>query len=321
MTLEADEVTLLARASFDGEALAARHPPKLQDANKKLIHAIATPVRGQIEVTRWKAGSLPARVPSRACEWKSQAGVFDYAAAAPGSVAWHVNFADANLFYAYGSGLFAQDEHQVAEHPVLASLRESLVAEPIAGLVPLTTEGERATPVLVKGAERSCAIATSRGGRSIYGNAMHRATLETIRSLVARLDPATVSNILAMEAPAGGSGRYSPAEISTVVSTAFTGFTAARLESQGASVVIHTGHWGCGAYGGNHRLMALLQLLAARLAQLDTLVFHTFDAAGAAAYVEAREHADRLVVSGALVGELFWQIDDLGYRWGSSDGN
>ena len=32
-----------------------------------------------------------------------------------GGAEWHVNFADPRLFVSYGSGLFAQDEMQVAE--------------------------------------------------------------------------------------------------------------------------------------------------------------------------------------------------------------
>jgi hypothetical protein len=39
---------------------------------------------------------------------------------------WHVNFADPQLFVAYGSQLLAQDELQAAEHPLLGSIREAL---------------------------------------------------------------------------------------------------------------------------------------------------------------------------------------------------
>ena len=50
------------------------------------------------------------------------------------------------------------------------------------------------------------------------------------------------------------------------------GFRAAKLESQRRlesnqdAVVIHTGFWGCGVYGNDRVLIALLQILAARLA-------------------------------------------------------
>ena len=56
--------------------------------------------------------------------------VYDYrpATGMAGAVEWHVNFADPRLFTAYGSGLLAQDEMQVAEHPALGALREALSA-------------------------------------------------------------------------------------------------------------------------------------------------------------------------------------------------
>jgi hypothetical protein len=327
MTLNPDVATrLLARADFDAPELAKRHPPKFTDGNKKLIHRIAcpTPPQGRVEVSRWAAEKLPDVVPDTAVVFEVKAGIYDYPKPDPGTVAWHLNFADAHLFYAYGSGLFAQDEMQVAEHPILASLRESLVAEPIEGLRPITTEFE-ATPVLVMGAERSCAIDPG-GARSIYGNAMHRASEDTIRERVQRLNPPTTTNVLAIEALPGGGGRYGPDEISRVAMTATAGFSAARLESKRvggpeAKVVIHTGHWGCGAYGGNKILMALLQLLGARLAQIDCLVFHAFDEPGQAAYGQALNHYEELVTAGTPVKDVLWKIDDLGFRWGSSDGN
>jgi hypothetical protein len=53
-----------------------------------------------------------------------------------------------------------------------------------------------------------------------------------------------------MAAPVG-SGRYTREEIELVLLTAFTGFAAARGESPvGSRVIIHTGHWGTGAFGG-----------------------------------------------------------------------
>ena len=323
---------LLARATFDAPTLARRHPPRFEDRNKKLIHAIACPngstPRGTLEVSRWSAESLPTFVPIHEVTCEARAGFFDYLSPAPGSVAWHLNFADADLFYGYSGGLFAQDELQVAEHPILASVRESLRAEPIPNFPPLTTEDQRATPVLVVGAERSCAIVTRRAGRSIYGNAMHRAEADTVRELVTRLDPPTFTNVLAIEALPGGSGRYGPDEISRVMMTATAGFSAAREESQRlagptARVAVHTGHWGCGAYGGNKRLMALVQLVSARLAGLDQLVFHADDDAGRAAFQDARKHLEELAPVGTqpLVAQVLRQIDDLGFQWGRSDGN
>lgn len=43
------------------------------------------------------------------------------------TITFYVNFADEDLFYGYGIGLFAQDEMQAAEHPILGFLRENLL--------------------------------------------------------------------------------------------------------------------------------------------------------------------------------------------------
>jgi hypothetical protein len=122
---------------FDGKDLAQQHPPRFTDENKKRIHGIACPEglgpKGTIEASRWRAEALPAVVPDHDVAFETRAGIFDYPPPEPGAVAWHLNFADAHLFCAYGTGLFAQDEMQVAEHPILASLREALIAQPREG--------------------------------------------------------------------------------------------------------------------------------------------------------------------------------------------
>ena len=71
-----------------------------------------------------------------------------------------------------------------------------------------------------------------------------------------------------------------------VLTTAYTAFCAARSETEGAlggggRTVVHTGFWGCGAFGGNRVLMVSLQVVAAVMAGLDGLVLHTVTEAGA----------------------------------------
>jgi hypothetical protein len=197
--------------------------------------------------------------------------VFTYDQPAAGAIEWHLNFAHSSLFIAYGGPLFAQDEMQVAEHPVLACVRERLAARSEPGLAPLTREHEVATPVLIRGAQRRGAVATAPNadeGRpyGLYGNAFGRAPVDAVLRAARRIDPPTTSNILAMEAPSGAYGRYTLEQIFDILTTAYTGFVAARCESvhaagAGVSVVVHTGHWGTGAYGGDRVLMAMLQCL------------------------------------------------------------
>jgi hypothetical protein len=141
--------------------------------------------------------------------------------------------------------------------------------------------------------------------------------------------PPTITNLIAMEAPSYGRGLYTPAQIEDVLSNATTGFLAARLETEAAGAtqaVVHTGFWGCGAFGGDRTLMALLQLVAARLAGLSRLVFHTADPAGTAIFRRALALHDSVgdyaaAGDAAAIGRL---VDDLvahGFRWGESDGN
>jgi hypothetical protein len=326
--------SLIVRQTFDAAALFAAHPPRFTNANKKLVYSLAcpaeTPPRGAIEYSRWRAMPLPEHVPTRVVALEMREDVFGYEPAEPGSVEWYLNFADPYLFVAYGGPLLAQDELQVLEHPVLGSLLEALRASTDPRFVPLTVEHGASTPVLVRGVERRCALATDPDvmeGRpnGLYGNRFARANHDAIRGALAVLAPPTTSNILAMAALPGGSGAYDEAEIRSILVTAFTGFTAARLEGQGAGrTVVHTGHWGTGAFGGNKVLMAVLQIVAARLAGLDRLVYHTVDTESSEPYREALRVVERLLPAStkvAAVDELVSAVHALGFVWGFSDGN
>lgn len=278
------------RRTFVAADLMAQHPPRWRDRNKLVVAEVSCPPgaehRGAIGYSRWAAMDLPPRIgPLTPDLVIVRPGFYDYRPALDGAVEWHVNFADPHLFVAYGGSLLAQDELQVAEHPALAALREALVAD---GQPALTVAGGAPTPVLVTGVERRVSIATgpdAAAGRpgGLYGNAFAMANAEVVRRAVTRLDPRTVTNLIAMAAPSGGYGAYAGEEIETTLVTAFTGYRAAVLESEGLGagrpVVVHSGFWGCGAFGGNRVLMSALQVAAADLAGLDRLVLH-FGASG-----------------------------------------
>lgn len=104
---------------------------------------------------------------------------YDYPPSCEESSVWHVNFSDPTLFIAYRGGLFAQDEIQAAEHPVLGHLKEYLSAtykKPgMDHARPMTKDGDLATPILIQGANRHCHVQTDRNlaeGRpkGLYGN-------------------------------------------------------------------------------------------------------------------------------------------------------
>ncbi len=321
------------RLIYKAEALAREHPPRLQNRNKQVAYEIACPAgslhQGEVAYTRWAAMPVPESIDAAQAVERVEVrrGIYDYSPVQESAVEWHVNFADPDLFFGYSSSLFAQDEMQVAEHPILGCLREALRA---CGHSTRTVEQGHPTPILVSGAERRCRIAVDvnpEEGRplGLYGNLFARASEEVVRRATLRTDPPTLTNVIAMAAPSGGWGPYSRSDIEHILSTAYTAFRAAVLESKrfsvtGRPVVVHTGFWGCGAFGGNRIAMTILQVLAACLASIDRLVFHTVDASGhgslddALALLEsgpAREGTEEIVK---------WILrQDL--HWGLSDGN
>ena len=326
------------RRDFVTSALMEEYRPAWHDPNKRIVFEIACPPGaahgGRLAYSRWTAMPVPTSLEGVAAGRLVRVldGYYDYASSLdPGEgIEWHVNFADLHLFVAYASSLFAQDEMQVAEHPALGALREALVAD---GLAAVTVERGEPTPVLVMGVERLCRVATdpdAAEGRpaGLYGNAFARADGDAVRRATTPIDPPTITNLIAMAAPPGGYGRYGADEIESVLTTAFTGFRAAVLEShrergRATSVAVHTGYWGCGAFGGNRVLMALLQVLAAGSAGLDQLVFHVGGPGGRSPLEEAL----RLIEVGLgtdrapSTRELINRIEMIGFEWGVRDGN
>ena len=286
------------------------------------------PFEGQIVYSRWMERQLSETVTERR-RFEVRPGVFDYAALPdPATVAWHLSFADPELFVAYGSPLLAQNELQCAEHPVLGSLRQALMATGVRART-IDREG-RPTPVTVTGVQRRCVIdtlpnlAAGRPG-GLYGNAFSHASEVQIRAATTPLCLPTISNILAMAAPSYGTGAYSREEIDAIARTAFTGFSAARCESERmggpqAKTVIHTGFWGCGAFGGNRTLMTILQALAADLAGVD-VVFWAFNDAGLRVAQEGCTVYEQERDSTSSVSALVDRIAARKLRWGASDGN
>ena len=121
----------------------------------------------------------------------------------------------------------------MAEHPALGSLKEALDARKRCAE---TVDRDKPTPILVMGVERRCRVATDPSaaeGRphGLYGNAFARADAEAIQRGTMRIDPPTVTNLIAMASISGGYGQYNIDEIEYVLGTAYTAFRAAVLES------------------------------------------------------------------------------------------
>jgi len=315
------EPVCMERLDFDCAALMTQHPPLLRHPHKRLAFDVCQAAGyrpdGVLRYSRWRPGPLPETLPKDECLVQLNDGFYDYTTTT--ETAWHVNFADPRLFVAYGSGLLAQDEIQVLEHPILGALREGLLAKRIDAV---TEDATGPTPALIQNAQRACAIDTApseRAPHGLYGNRFQAASAETVQASLTVFAKPARTNLIAIAAPVG-SGLYSRPQVTRILTTAFTGFRAARLVSA-PSMEIHTGFWGCGAFGGNRPLMVLLQLLAAQLAQVPQFIFHLGSPAERPAFDEGRQVLRTLSASTTSVDSLLNKIVDLGFRWGFSDGN
>jgi hypothetical protein len=182
----------------------------------------------------------------------------------------------------------------------------------------------------VSGVQRRCPIDTRPNpgaGRpeGLYGNAFARAPKEQIMAATKALVPPTMSNILAMAAPAWGNGDYTEQEIAYVLNAAFTGFSAARRESRhiagtSSRTVIHTGFWECGAFGGNRAPMTILQAMGGDLAGFD-IVFWAFDEAGLQTSHDAYQLYLQLRSDAESVSQILQDLLQRRFQWGESDGN
>jgi hypothetical protein len=321
------------RKTFELRDIIDRYPPRLSDPNKALVFSICSPPQsqhsGKVTVTRWVASTLPEIFLRReqATSILQRIGYFTYDAPAAERMDWHLNFAHSDLFCAYGGPLFAQDEMQVAEHPACGSLRQALID---CGCLPATVGLDGPTPILIQGVERRCSIATDPSPEDhrpfgLYGNAFARASEIAIRKAVSLISPPTRSNLIAIEAPFGGHGKYTAEEINYVLLTAFTAFEAAVRETKAVAsslqTVIHTGYWGCGAYGGNRELMAILQTVCAYLAGVDQLIFYTGE--DLKPFTAALSTLENLAPLNEPIPleTLAQRLLDRKFDWGESDGN
>ena len=322
---------LLLTQQFNANELFAQYPPVITDLNKSIVfklglkeHYTESPVIGY---TRWAQMGLPEDVYKTDVKLVKHSGYFSYPPSSNNCVEWHLNFAHEDVFGFYGGPLFAQDEMQVVEHPILACLREAILD---LELERTTVKNGQATPILITGVERRCEVATDPNAalerpHGLYGNEFQFASEEAIRAATTLLSPPTKTNIIAMESPQPDFGLYTRDQIKFILASAITGFSAAvklsKEINEDAEVSIHTGYWGCGAYGGNRELMPLLQIIAAYCADIDTLHFHTGgDHNG---YDAALATLDDIMTEweGMCLEQLIDNIMALRYDWGVSDGN
>jgi hypothetical protein len=310
--------------TLDLGELHARHPVQFDHPHKRRIHEAlpAWPRTGSVGVSRW-APAWPEAVPHpRGLDRRVVHGAFAYDDPVDDHVVhWYPNFADPDLFAFWDGPLLAQDELQALEHPTLGAIRQWLLAQ---DLPTSTVDADgRPTPWLLTGLPRRCSIDLSPSEErplGLYGNRFQGSSWEQVAGAVSVLATPTRTNLVALSAPYGGRGAYTSLQIRWIVQAAYTAFAAAVAASGGRRVRLHTGFWGCGAFGGDRVLMTLAQWVAAAAAGVDQVVFHTLDPAGRPALAEAESllaHLDPGTEPEAWVVALH----GLDRRWGVGDGN
>ena len=122
------------------------------------------------------------------------------------------------------------------------------------------------TPLIVVGANRHFSIS------NMWGIIAEKPT-------VVKIEPAKPINVLAMSAPySGGSIKYGGLSehmltIKDYFNTALAAFRLAKDAFYDRKIVIHTGAWGCGVFGGDIRVALFTQMFAAKLAGVDLRVY------------------------------------------------
>ncbi|KAJ3114708.1 hypothetical protein HDU96_001757 [Phlyctochytrium bullatum] len=120
---------------------------------------------------------------------------------------------------------------------------------------------------------------------NIYGDNFQQTPTFVLEQAVKRLHPERFyTNLISMTAIdqlanplKPKKGPYQIYELRHIFRTAYTAFSGAvrKAKELGYSrVVIHTGDWGCGEFGGNVTVMAFLQMAAAKAAGATRLYYH-----------------------------------------------
>jgi len=171
----------------------------------------------------------------------------------------------------------------------------------------------------------------------VYGNAFAKASERQLIQACEYLSKPQTVNLIAIEAPSHGRGNYTREQVEYILVTCYVGFKAAQIlankthalntnnqrsssrsRNSGFRTIIHTGWWGCGAYGNNRQMMILTQILAAYWAQIDELIFHTQTNDHQRDIDAARAFAEKMLKE-KRIEDVLDQIVGLNLQWERSN--
>ncbi|CAF0813563.1 unnamed protein product [Adineta steineri] len=343
-------IDTIENANFiNGYDLFTYSPARYQDQNKKALlddviqNKKYIPSKQDILIARFYPKPLPNYYTyEQHCDMsKTYAFIpntFDYIPSDEVNVIdWHMNFANYDIFSYYHGSLLAQDELQVLECPQLACLREYLLQQSNQnnGDKPFSTrvmENNLPYPILISNTERAIDLNTA----NLYGNSFSSSSKSTVLKSYKYLNPSQIINIIAIEAPKYGQGSYTIQQIEYILQACLTAYSAAKtlanttyiLNKQKSAKMplktyIHTGWFGCGAYGGNRAIMIVLQILAAKMAGIEKIIFHTVtdncqqEIQNAETCLKNLFDNDHKPLS---INELITKIVNEHFQWGFSNG-
>lgn len=211
-------------------------------------------------------GFLPAMLSPVGFKTTTREVFFPYAVypPEPETLLVTLNFADAELFGFYKTGLLAQDELQSFEFPELALMREQLKKEN-----PLLLNAKK-TSLIIHNVQRFCVFDSQKyiNGRTLYGNNFQYARPEEILKATALLKSPQTATILPVLAPnVCREPIYTPEILEEFLSNLIIGFGHAQTFTKTigkAHLMIHSGGIGTGAFGHNTIVSIFLQLVAAQ---------------------------------------------------------
>ncbi len=315
--------------------LMKEYPPEFTSMRKLAYYEDAAYIHrkqnGIIKFSRWRFASerrTPFGLEKQPVEIEQTSAFFDYSDKDDSKRrVWYLNFADPKLFGYYDGNLFAQDEIQTFEHPLLGSIVEYLEKKAIPGFEPLTVVKSKPTPYLIENVPYWIKVNTNpvlKDGTSvnIYGRNFSHADSKAIKAAITLLQKEETNNIIAIAAPSSGNGHdpYTKGQISTIVKTLLVAFGAAAkltAESKRKDCIIHTGNWGCGAFGNDKELIYAAQIFCASVTGVKKLVFHGISEEDAKIMEIANQKVFAMEDGISIIDYLYEQ----GYCWHFGDGN
>lgn len=286
-----DSIHCMVKLSLDIQDLIKNYPPEYKNPSKKLKYEEALErfrnQQGSVKVSRWKYGGSDVwhlkKAPLK-IDFRDEYFCYDDGDSESEHI-FYLNYADPLLFGFYDGDLFAQDELQTLEHPLLGSVMEYIDKNESDSLKSRTEEHGEPTPYIVEGVPYWLKVVTAPvlpDGKvyNFYGRNFSRASKEILDLAVTPLSKEKRNNIIAMAAPSTGSGEYKRKELEQLMKTvivAFSGAVEQTCVGGQEKCIIHTGNWGAGAFGNNRELIYLAQIIGASCAGVEKLIFHAVD--------------------------------------------